>query len=34
MTYQGAEGSSTPEKPVLPSRRVSVLAIYTESSKS
>jgi len=34
MSYQEAEGSSTPEKPVLPSRRVNVLAIYTESNQS
>jgi len=30
MSYQEAEGSSTPEKPVLPSTGVNVLAIYTE----
>jgi len=34
MNYQEAEGSSTPEKPVLPSGRVNVLAIYTKSNQS
>jgi len=34
MSYQEAENSSTPEKLVLPSRRVNVLAIYTESNQS
>jgi len=33
MLYQGPEGSSTPEKTVLPWRKVNVLAIYTESNQ-
>jgi len=32
MLYQRPGGSSTPEKPVLPWRKVNVLAIYTESN--
>jgi len=31
MLYQEPEGSSTPGKPVLPLRQVSVPAIYTET---
>ena len=32
MLYQRLEGSSTPEKPFLPWRKVNVLAIYSESN--